>query len=339
MGNMTTLKHDIFVSTSPFGKLDQTPIRIINDAGYTFKVNDTGRRLNETEIESHLPHCRVLIAGTENIPVRILELSPNLRHISRVGIGLDGVDLNECRRRGISVSYTPDAPSPAVAEFTIGSILSCLRGVPTADNALRRGEWSRFIGRRISDITIGIVGVGRIGSLVIEKLCQIGAKDVRYFDIREVDLNFCDSEHCVRSDFESLLRESDVLSLHVPLSERTRGLLSLTEMLKMKDDAVLINTSRGGIVNEADLFSILGMGKFSSVALDVFDNEPYSGLLTQFSRCQLTPHLGSMTRDCRAKMEVEATVDACRYLSGLPLNSPVPEAEYANQLTKKAGDL
>jgi len=290
-------------------------------------INPRGRRLAAGEVRDVVAGFSVVIAGTETINAEAMAACPELKAICRVGIGLDGIDLCAARRLGIAVSYTPDSPSPAVAELTVGLIIDLLRGIGAADRSLRSGTWARISGARIATSTVGIVGVGRIGRLVAGHLL-VGFPGVRVLAndlVPDVGLN---GVHWV--DKETLYRESDAITLHLPLTAATRNLISVRELAMMKRSAVLVNTARGGIVNEADLAQALKLGTIRAAALDVILDEPYRGELTGLPNVVLTCHMGSMTADCRARMEIEATRESIRFLTGQPLQSPVPEDEYVN---------
>jgi D-3-phosphoglycerate dehydrogenase len=269
----------------------------------------------------------VLIAGTEPITEKVLRQAKCLKLISRVGVGLDSVDLHAAKRRGIVVSYTPDGPAPAVADLTVGLMFSLLRSVHVVNAQMHRGEWRRHFGRRISEVTFGIVGAGRIGGRVLRHL---SACDSPRILVNDIDPNVYVSPELKLEwvNKETIYREADVISLHVPLTGQTRNMIRREQLLKMKNDAIVINTARGGIINEQDLAEVLRSGHLSGAAIDVFNQEPYRGELAEIERCLLTSHMGSMSIDCRARMEIEATEEAIRFLKGEPLQSLVPIEEY-----------
>jgi D-3-phosphoglycerate dehydrogenase len=268
----------------------------------------------------------VLIAGTEPITAEVMDRAKRLRLISRVGIGLDSVDLQAARARGILVSYTPDAPAPAVAEMTMGVILSLLRSLARADRGMRGGVWHRFLGRRLSDVTVGVIGVGRVGKRLIRHLQGFSPKILANDIAPDYEFGIAHHVHWVEKDV--IYSEADIISLHLPLTPLTQNLIAVRELNMMKSDAVFVNTSRGGMVNEHDLAQVLKQGKLAGAALDVFGQEPYSGELVTIENCLLTCHMGSMSRDCRTRMELEATEEAVRFLKDEPLRLLVPDAEY-----------
>jgi len=320
----------VLITTVPFADKNKLPLDMLDDAGFKYVINPTGKKLTEEKLAELVTDFDVIIAGTEPITEFVMSKAKNLRMISRVGIGLDSVDLLAAKKRGIKVSYTPDAPSPAVAELTIGLIITLLRSVHLSNLQMHKGEWNRYFGKRIADATIGVIGLGRIGTRVLNRLSVFGTPKLLVNDIsRNQEL-----DHKFKLDWvskEKIYQEADIISLHLPLTAKTKNMIGREQLLMMKSDASIINTSRGGIINEKDLFDVMKEGHLSGAAIDVFDNEPYSGELVGIENCVLTAHMGSMSIDCRTRMEIESTEEAVRFLLGKPLKSEVPEAEYAVQ--------
>lgn len=317
----------VLVTTVPFGATDPKPLGLLREAGVPFVVNPLGRKLRAEEAAEMVRDFEILIAGTEPITDDVLERAPRLELICRVGVGLDSVDLAAARRRGVRVSYTPEAPAPAVAELTIALTLDALRRVTETDRQIRGGLWQRNSGARLATSTVGIIGLGRIGRRVAKLAQGFGAR-VLATDIAP------DHAFAARSNIElvplaRLLAESDIVTVHVPLTPETEHLLSSSTLALMKPSAVLINTARGGIVDEDALLSFLREERIAGAAMDVFRDEPYYGPLREAERCILTAHMGSMSHDCRSRMEIEATLEAVRFFRGEPLLQPVPEEEYA----------
>ena len=212
----------VFISTAPFAEIDQTPLAILNRAGVAYTINPTQRRLTSAELCEFIYDVDGIIAGTEEISASVMQRAPNLKIISRVGIGLDSVDLNAARRKGVMVTYTPDAPSPAVAELTIGLILSSLRGIHNSHRDLCAGKWKRYFGTRLTESSIGIIGVGRIGGRVVEALKGMGCHRILVNDlddrVKETNL-----EGCEWVEKKEIYRNADVISLHVPLLAIVEG--------------------------------------------------------------------------------------------------------------------
>ena len=322
----------VLITTVPFGELDQNPlIELNNQNNIEYVINPINRKLKEHELAEMIGEFDALIAGTEPITRYVLENATNLKLISRVGIGLDNVDLLFAKENGIIVSYTPDAPAPAVAELTIGHILNSLRGISFSDQNLRSGIWYRTQGQRIAGCIIGIIGVGRIGTRVLKHLQGFSPSKILVNDLNRND-ELYKSFNATYTTKEEIYKNADVITLHVPLTSKTRNLITLKELKLMKSSAMLINTSRGGIINEDDLYIALNQEMIKSAAIDVFVNEPYNGKLVELPNCYFTCHMGSMTTDCRSRMEIEATLEVIRYLNKKPLQNIVPQEEYDNQL-------
>lgn len=320
----------VLITTVPFGENTRLPFELLEKARIEYLVNPLGKKLTENEVAHMVRDYDAIIAGTEPITDKVLESAKNLKMISRVGIGLDSVNLNSAKTRGINVSYTPDAPAPAVAELTIGLILNLLRSVHISNTQMHQGLWNRYLGRRLEEVTIGIIGVGRIGRFLLRKTKGFGISKILVNDIspnRELDNEF-KLEWTAK---ENIYKEADIITLHLPLTHLTRNMILKKELQEMKRDAILINTSRGGIINELDLYHVMKTGHLSGAAIDVFEQEPYKGPLSDLDRCLLTAHMGSMSIDCRAKMELEATEEVVRFFSGKTLEGEVPEAEYDEQ--------
>ncbi len=321
---------NVLVSTVPFASHDRLPLDLLDSADAHVTINPLGRRLQEEELVELIATTEILIAGTEPITRKVIKAAPNLRLIARVGIGLDNVDLLAAQERDIQVTYTPEAPAPAVAELTVGLMVSLLRHTHTANALLHDGQWNRFMGRRIGESTVGVIGVGRIGSRVIQILNSFGVRRFLAHDV-EPQRSLFQGADVEWVSLDEIFRKADIVTLHVPLTPETRNMVGRTQINLMKADAVLINTSRGGVVDEVALQRALQDGHLDGAAIDVFAHEPYEGPLTRESRCLLTSHMGSMSIDCRSRMEVEATREAVRFLTGESTLCPVPEHEYLIQ--------
>ena len=317
----------VLITTIPFGNRSRLSLELLENANIEYLINPLNKKLTEDQLADFVTDFDVIIAGTEPITEKVMNMASNLKLISRVGIGLDNVDLLAAQKRGIKVSYTPDAPTPAVAELTIGLILSLLRSVHVSNLQMHQGQWYRFLGKRLEKITVGIIGMGRIGSGVLKRLKGFGTSIILVNDIEpnsELDNEF----KLEWTSKEKIYKESDIISLHLPLTDLTKNLIRKEQLLTMKPDAAIINTSRGGIINEADLYDVMHSGHLSGAAIDVFEKEPYDGPLKKIERCLLTAHMGSMSVDCRTRMEIEATEEAVRFLMGKELESEVPQEEY-----------
>lgn len=321
----------IFISTSPFGEVDRKPLSLLEETGWEFKVNPFQRKLSAEEVADMAEECNGLIAGTEDLNI-VLEKAKKLQIISRVGIGLDSVPLDKCKERNIAVTYTPDAVTMAVAELTIGLMISLTRHVAFADRQIRQGEWRRRQGKRLGKSTIGIIGFGRVGTNVARLLLPFQPEGILINDILDKSdklksLKESGASICL-AEKKEIYKRADIISLHVPLTPHTRDMINKKTLCQMKKDAFLFNLSRGGIVNEAHLFDALLHGTIAGAAVDCFQEEPYKGPLATLDNILLTQHMGSCSHDCRAAMEIEATKDLVRFFKGESLRNPVPDCEY-----------
>ena len=318
------------ITTCPFADKNHIPLDLLEQNGIEYLINPLNKKLTEDELAEMVADFDVIIAGTELISKKVMDAATNLKMISRVGIGLDSVDLIEAEKQGITVSYTPDAPAPAVAELTIGLMLTLLRSVQLSNMEMHNGKWHRFFGRRLSEITIGIIGAGRIGVGVLQHLQGFGLPKILINDV--VQKNHLDKKFNIEwVDKDTIYQQADIITIHTPLTVQTKNMIKKEQLLCMKEDAIIINTARGGVINEQDLYEVMQMDHLSGAAIDVSDFEPYAGKLREIDRCILTAHMGSMSIDCRARMEIEATEEAVRFLTNQPLEGVVPEEEYAVQ--------
>lgn len=318
----------VLISTVPFAATNPAPIELLKNNGIEFIINAIGRKYTEKELAEVIEDIDVIIAGTEVISDFVLSRAKKLKLISRVGIGLDGIDLISARNRGIKVSYTPDAPTYAVAELTIGLMLSLLRSIHLANSKMHNGDWERFFGGRLGSSVIGLIGFGRIGREVAKLLKTFSPNKILINDLPKnmnlSDINFC-YEYASKGD---IYKFCDIISIHLPLNNQTKNMISRREFESMRSNALIINTSRGGIVNEVDLENALINKVIAGAAIDVFEHEPYNGPLIKLNNCLLTSHMGSMSYDCRERMELEATEEVIRFLSGDALKNLVPNGEY-----------
>ncbi|MBN2542118.1 3-phosphoglycerate dehydrogenase [bacterium] len=222
-----------------------------------------------------------------------------MKVIIRGGVGLDNIDVSYARNKGINVENTPTASSPSVAELALGHIFSCLRFIQASNVTMRKGEWNKkqYKGKEIAGKVLGIIGIGRIGKELAQKAMALGAKVIAY------DAYIPDSgiEGVRMVPKETLLKESDIISLHIPAGEEPE--IGAAELAMMKDDAILINCARGGVVDEKALLDALNSGKFWGVGIDVWEQEPTSNLdLINHPKVSATPHLGANAKEAMARV-------------------------------------
>lgn len=288
----------ISITTTSFGKADGEVLNPLKERGFEIIFNTRGRKLEAEEVKDIAKDSIGIIAGTESMNEDVLSSLKNLKVISRCGTGLDNVDLKASQKLGIKVFNTPDAPTLAVAELTVGLMLNLLRKVQQMDGGIREGKWRKLMGNLLNEKQIGIIGLGRIGRKVAELLLSFGCV-IRYYDV----MSDKQDERIKRVDLDELLRISDIISIHVSSSARIIG---EQEIGRMKKGAWIVNVSRGGVLDERALCRALENGYLSGAALDVFEEEPYMGELRKLDNVILTPHIGSYAEEARIRMEKQA---------------------------------
>ena len=307
----------ILITTSSFGKIDSTPLDCLKDAGLNVIMNPHGRKLTENEVLELITAYEPtgLVAGVEPLTRKVLQKAKNLHVISRCGIGMDSVDVNAAEELKIKVTNTPDAPTIPVAELTIGMILSSLRHLHTGDRAIRQGQWERPMGSLLHKKTLGILGCGRVGSRV--------AKIATAFECKILGCDPCVDEHdcCDMAHFNEIITQSDIISIHVPYSSEIHHLISQKELARMKPGAIIVNTSRGGLIDEEALYSAITSKRIGGAALDCYEEEPYTGPLRELNNVLLTAHIGSYAKEGRIMMEQQAVDNLLCELNNLQVIS------------------
>ncbi len=311
------------ITTIPFGVYDPASLNLLDVNNIDYIINPYNKKIKESQLRELIHDYDYLIAGTEPITESVLENAEKLALIARVGVGYNNIDLEYAKSKNIKITYIPDGPDAAVADLTIGLIYSLLRATHVSNLKLHKGEWQRHIGRRIQECKVGIIGAGKIGFRVATELEKIGTKSILLCDL-EQSTSLKNHPSMRWAEINEVVTSCDVISFHLPLTSKTENLISEKELLMMKRDAVIVNTSRGGIVNEDDLYKVLESGHLFGVALDVFNEEPYTGKLINIDRCLLTAHTASMTIDCRTYMEIEAVKEVIRHSNGDSLKSEIP---------------
>ena len=296
----------IAISTTSFAKYDNCPLNLCTEKGYEVILNPHGRKVRPDELIELAKDAVGLIAGTESITEEVLVKLPSLKVISRCGAGIDNVNLDATKRLGVRVFNTPGAPTLAVAELTVGLILDLLRKVSQMDRDMRNKQWKKRMGNLLRDKRVGIKGFGRIGKKVAELLKPFGC-EIAYSDPFVEDgllgLN--------RLSLEVLFGWADIITIHISVSGKMIG---EREFQLMKKGAYIVNTSRGGVVDESVLYENLKNGHLSGAALDVFEEEPYTGPLKDLDNIILTPHIGSYAKEARVEMERQAVANLLKGL-------------------------
>lgn len=246
-----------------------------------------------------------------------LAMYPKLTYVLRAGVGLDNIDIAECKARGVAVINSPGANANAVAEYVVATALAGLRKMPQQEALLRASEWRsrEYMGSEIKGKTLGLVGCGNVGKLVAHKLSNFGLKEIVGYDPYLTEAQLVDAG-IRKAELAEVIASSDILSLHVPLVPETRHLISKKEFAAMKRGAVLINAARGGVVDELALAEAVNLGQLSGVALDVFETEPrVLPELLELSGVILTPHIGGYTHEADKEVSLSPVRELVRRVS------------------------
>jgi D-3-phosphoglycerate dehydrogenase len=293
----------ILLGPSTFAAQDQSPIERLLESGCEIIRNPFGRKLTRQELIELLPGVKGLIAGLEILDEDVMQKS-DLKIISRCGSGLSNVDMEAAKKRGIRVYNTPFGPTRAVAELTVGCLLSLIRQVPQMDRALHGGRWDKRIGRQLKGMNVLVIGYGRIGQAVAKLLRALEA------EITVCDPGFEKNETSfVVWRLEDALPMADVVVLHASGEAR---ILGRHEICLMKRGAFILNGARGELVDEEALMDALDSGQVAGAWLDTFSKEPYEGSLANYEQVILTPHIGSYTYEGRQQMELDAADNLIR---------------------------
>jgi D-3-phosphoglycerate dehydrogenase len=268
----------------------------------------------------------ILVGPRPYVNRSLIESAVRLRHIARVGVGLDSIDIQAATERGIIVTNTPDVTADSVAEFTMSLLLSLAKNIPRCDRAVRENKWNERheIGRtniELNGKTHGIVGLGKIGRRVAVR-CKAFGMRILYYK-RSRDLEFEESVGIEYVPFKTLLKESDSISLHTPLTNETANLFDQPQFESMKRTALLINQSRGKVVNEAALIQALRDGRIGGYATDVYEDEPPDpkSALLRFKNVVVSPHVGGGTRESGSRVSMVVAEDVVKVIKGdIPKN-------------------
>jgi D-3-phosphoglycerate dehydrogenase len=266
----------------------------------------------------------VVVRSATKLDAALLEHAERLKVIGRAGVGVDNVDVDAATRRGIVVANAAESTVVSAAEHAIALLLALARNVPQAHATLKAGTWDRrrFVGVELHGKTLGVVGFGRIGHQVARRALGLGMRVIGY-DPFVTPERFRELGVEPTSSLEDLYGEADVITLHVPLSDRTRGLLDADAFSRMRDGVRIVNAARGGLVDEQALADAIASGKVAGAALDVFSDEPYSGPLLDLEQVVVTPHLAGSTAEAQDRAGVVIAEQVAAALAGEPVQTAV----------------
>jgi D-3-phosphoglycerate dehydrogenase len=308
-------KYRVLVTSTSFGKADPLPLQRLRECGCEVIENPHGRPLKEEELIPLLADVDGVIAGLDEYTEKVIQSSPQLKAISRYGVGVDKVDLTAAETQGVKVTTTPGVNTQAVADLTMALMLAVARKVPKADASAKDGKWEKIFGHSLHQKKLGLVGLGQI-SRAVAKRARGFEMEVSIFT-RYPDSSFAETMTAQYAGFDELLEQSDFLSLHCAVTEDRTGMIGYEQLKRMKPAAYLINTARGALINEEDLYRALKEGIISGAALDTYVHEPPKGspLLT-LENVVTTPHIGSYTYETVLEMGLTSVENLMKVLEG-----------------------
>lgn len=298
------MNHRIFVALSTFSEYSKSPLNLLRESGCTYYINPLGRRLVRDEIIEMGRETEGVIAGVEPYDEYVLESLPNLRCISRCGVGIDNISVEKAKERGIEIRNTPDVVIQPVVELAVAMIFDLIRKLSYHTSLLRSKKWEKKAGHLLKGQKVGILGLGRIGKKVAEIMTRL--ETVVYGTDLFPDKQWAERWSIKIVPLNELLQVSDILSINLSPVEGNNIRLGESEFKAMKKGAILVNVSRGQFVDEMALYNALKSGHLDGAALDVFSEEPYSGRLCDLDNVVLTPHVATLTEESRIQMELEA---------------------------------
>ncbi|MFH1821410.1 MAG: hydroxyacid dehydrogenase [Methanobacteriota archaeon] len=283
-------------------KIDEEGIRRLRKVAQV----EVATELKPPELLEHIKDYEVLVVrSATKVTKEVIEAGKKLKIIARAGAGLDNVDVVAAKARGIKILNTPEAPTEAVAELVIGFMLSWARHLPQADSSMKQGKWlkSELMGTELKGKTLGIIGTGRIGQTVGVMAKAFGMRIIAQDCVSYPE--FVERTSCEYADLGKVLKESDYLTIHLPLTAETKHMIGKDQLSLMKPNAVLVNASRGKIVDEDALVEALKSGKIAGACLDVYEREPpVDSPLLKLPNLVLAPHIGASTRETQREAAI-----------------------------------
>jgi len=301
---------NILVTPTSFAKYNNDYRFMLESLVKKVTYNTTGRPLSEKDLLPLVSGIDGFIAGLDDITYGVIKAAGNLKVIARYGAGVDRVDLKAAKNSGIFVTNTPGVNSVSVAELTIGLAIAAARNITEGNARTKNGDWPRISGMSLSEKTFGIIGLGSIGKEVAKRLSCFNMKILAY-DI-SFDAVFASQYGVIYADTDRIFTSSDFISLHTPVLKETINIINKKTLAKMKKGAILINTARGELIEETDLYNSLKTGHLKAAALDAFNEEPPDPENKLFSLPQVitVPHIGAATDDASNEM-TRISIEEC----------------------------
>lgn len=309
--------YKVIITARSFGQADPAPLHFLEANDCDVEKLKIDNPLSASELAARVKDADGIIAGLDDYDASVIQSAEKLKVISRYGVGYDKVDLEAAKRKGVAVTNAPGTNEHSVADLAMTLLLSCSRNIVGNDRHTKSGSGPRLIGTEMWNKTLGIIGTGRIGKGLARRAKGFSMRILAYDAYpdhafaSEIGLSYC--------GLEQLLKESDFVSIHCPLTDATRNLVDMKAISAMKDGAILVNTARGGIVDEDALYKALSTGKLAAAGLDVTLKDPPTGSpLLALDNCVMTPHIGGYTDDAVLSMGMLAAKNLVTILKGEP---------------------
>lgn len=308
-------KYKVLVTARSFGTADDLAVRLLEENGCEVRKLNAGDGPISEQLKKELPTADAVIAGLEDYDRTLMENAGHLKVISRYGVGYDKVDLKAASECRIAVTVTPGTNKDSVADLAVSLMLNCARNIITMDKGIKSGSQTRPAGVEMWGKTLGIVGAGRIGKGVAKRCTGFNMKILCYDQY--IDETFQKECGAAYVSLDTLIREADFITIHSPLTAETKNMFGREQFRAMKPDAILVNTARGGIIDEEALYEALKSGQIRAAALDATAAEPpYGSPLCSLPNCILTPHAGAATLEAVSRMSLMAAQNALDVLAG-----------------------
>ncbi|WP_312883469.1 phosphoglycerate dehydrogenase [Paenibacillus germinis] len=307
------MTYKVMVTPRSFGKGNSQPIDMLKENGCELILNPYGRIMNKQEMVELIKDVDAVIVGVDPIDQEVLEHAPKLKVISKYGVGTDNIDLNYAREKGIPVTVTTGANKDAVADYTIALMLAAARRMIPIDKACRQLNWNKITSVDVWGKTLGLVGLGAIGKGVAARARGFNMNILAYDLVK--DETYAAEHQIDYVGLNELLRTADFISLHLPLTEQTHHLIGAKELASMKETAVIVNTARGGLINEQALLEALRENRIWGAGMDVFEQEPPQdkGFL-ELDNLIIGSHCAASTYQAIENMGVMAAANVLEYL-------------------------
>jgi D-3-phosphoglycerate dehydrogenase / 2-oxoglutarate reductase len=322
----------VLIAIDEFSKSSKLPLEMLDSADFEVLNKDLGVRLDQDKDAEKYKAADYVIAGLETYHKDFFERFPNICAISRVGVGVDNIDLESAAAHNVKVFITSDKPSVAVAELCVSNMIILLRHTFEMSNHLKRGIWQPVQGRELRSSTVGIIGMGSIGKQVVKRVSSFGSKIIGY--ARTWDEEFGIRFNVKRKDIKEVFEEANVITIHLPLTRETNMLISKNLIDSVQPGTVILNTSRASVMDNQALLNAINSERVQGAAVDVFaeDKDPYP--FGSAERVILTPHIGSHTIETRQAMEKMAVMNLLTYESLRDNNDSVKTREILTYIDK-----